>query len=211
MSLAEALLDLQELTRQLRRDCPWDREQTALTIVPHTLEEAYEVADAAIAGDDSRAPGRARRPPLPGVFPVAAPGGARRGRPRVCRPWGAREARPATSPCLRGSRRRHRWTGARAVGADQVRAGRATGNLPRRPCVASRAPRGAQGSASRRDLGLRLARPRRAAPQGDARSSTSWLGRWSEPGSRDRRPSPTPRSSPRSATCSSPSSTSRVD
>ena len=53
MSLAEALVDLQELTRQLRRDCPWDREQTALTIVPHTLEEAYEVADAAVAGDDA--------------------------------------------------------------------------------------------------------------------------------------------------------------
>jgi MazG family protein len=52
MSLAEALLDLQELTRRLRRDCPWDREQTALTIVPHTVEEAYEVADAALAGDD---------------------------------------------------------------------------------------------------------------------------------------------------------------
>ena len=52
MSLAEALLDLQELTRRLRRDCPWDREQTARTIVPHTVEEAYEVADAAVAGDD---------------------------------------------------------------------------------------------------------------------------------------------------------------
>ena len=51
MSLAEALLDLQELTRRLRRDCPWDREQTARTIAPHTVEEAYEVADAAIAGD----------------------------------------------------------------------------------------------------------------------------------------------------------------
>jgi XTP/dITP diphosphohydrolase/tetrapyrrole methylase family protein/MazG family protein/ATP diphosphatase len=50
MSLAEALLDLQELTRQLRRECPWDREQTAITIVPHTIEEAYEVADAALAG-----------------------------------------------------------------------------------------------------------------------------------------------------------------
>ena len=36
MSLAEALLDLQELTRRLRRDCPWDREQTARTIAPHT-------------------------------------------------------------------------------------------------------------------------------------------------------------------------------
>lgn len=51
MSLAEALLDLQELTRRLRQDCPWDREQTARTIVPHTVEEAYEVADAAVAGD----------------------------------------------------------------------------------------------------------------------------------------------------------------
>jgi len=51
MSLAEALLDLHELTRQLRRECPWDREQTAVTIVPHTVEEAYEVADAALAGD----------------------------------------------------------------------------------------------------------------------------------------------------------------
>jgi len=53
MSLAEALLDLQELTRRLRRDCPWDREQTARTIVPHTVEEAYEVADAAVLGDDA--------------------------------------------------------------------------------------------------------------------------------------------------------------
>jgi len=54
MSLAEALLDLQELTRRLRRDCPWDREQTAGTIVPHTIEEAYEVADAAQSGDDGK-------------------------------------------------------------------------------------------------------------------------------------------------------------
>jgi len=49
--LAEALLDLQRLTERLRRDCPWDREQTARTIVPHTVEEAYEVADAALADD----------------------------------------------------------------------------------------------------------------------------------------------------------------
>ena len=51
MSLAEALLDLHDLTRHLRRECPWDREQTERTIVPHTVEEAYEVADAALAGD----------------------------------------------------------------------------------------------------------------------------------------------------------------
>jgi nucleoside triphosphate diphosphatase len=49
LSLADALLELQGLTERLRRDCPWDREQTARTIVPHTVEEAYEVADAALA------------------------------------------------------------------------------------------------------------------------------------------------------------------
>jgi MazG family protein len=53
MSLSEALLSLDELTRRLRRECPWDREQTAVTIVPHTVEEAYEVADAALAADDA--------------------------------------------------------------------------------------------------------------------------------------------------------------
>jgi len=53
-STAEALLDLQRLTERLRRECPWDREQTARTIVPHTVEEAYEVADAALAGDDAK-------------------------------------------------------------------------------------------------------------------------------------------------------------
>ena len=35
---------------RLRRDCPWDREQTAETIVPHTIEEAFEVADAVAQG-----------------------------------------------------------------------------------------------------------------------------------------------------------------
>jgi MazG family protein len=52
--LGEALEELQELTRRLRRDCPWDREQTALTIVPHTVEEAYEVADAAAGADPAK-------------------------------------------------------------------------------------------------------------------------------------------------------------
>src|SRR5437868_8630535 len=52
--LAEALLELQQLTERLRRECPWDREQTAQTIVPHTVEEAYEVADAALADDDAK-------------------------------------------------------------------------------------------------------------------------------------------------------------
>ena len=54
MALDEALLELAQLTARLRRDCPWDRVQSERTIVPHTLEEAYEVADAALAGDDEK-------------------------------------------------------------------------------------------------------------------------------------------------------------
>jgi uncharacterized protein YabN with tetrapyrrole methylase and pyrophosphatase domain len=52
--LGQALLELDALARRLRRDCPWDREQTAQTIVPHTVEEAYEVADAALADDPAK-------------------------------------------------------------------------------------------------------------------------------------------------------------
>jgi MazG family protein len=52
--LEQALLELQRLTERLRRECPWDREQTERSIVPHTVEEAYEVADAALAGDDEK-------------------------------------------------------------------------------------------------------------------------------------------------------------
>jgi XTP/dITP diphosphohydrolase/tetrapyrrole methylase family protein/MazG family protein/ATP diphosphatase len=51
---AEALLRLDEITRRLRRECPWDREQDERSIVPHTVEEAYELADAAAAGDDEK-------------------------------------------------------------------------------------------------------------------------------------------------------------
>jgi MazG family protein len=54
MALPDALVELQELTERLRRECPWDRQQTVRTIVPHTVEEAFETADAALAGDDSK-------------------------------------------------------------------------------------------------------------------------------------------------------------
>jgi MazG family protein len=50
----EALIALDEVTRRLRRDCPWDREQDERSIVPHTVEEAYELADAAHSGDDAK-------------------------------------------------------------------------------------------------------------------------------------------------------------
>jgi nucleoside triphosphate diphosphatase len=52
--LSVALERLDEITRRLRRECPWDREQDERSIVPHTVEEAYELADAAHSGDDAK-------------------------------------------------------------------------------------------------------------------------------------------------------------
>jgi nucleoside triphosphate diphosphatase len=51
---AQALTTLDQITRRLRRECPWDREQDERTIVPHTLEEAYELADAAHQRNDAK-------------------------------------------------------------------------------------------------------------------------------------------------------------
>jgi XTP/dITP diphosphohydrolase/tetrapyrrole methylase family protein/MazG family protein/ATP diphosphatase len=45
---------LDAITRRLRRECPWDREQDERSIVPHTVEEAYELADAADRRDDAK-------------------------------------------------------------------------------------------------------------------------------------------------------------
>jgi uncharacterized protein YabN with tetrapyrrole methylase and pyrophosphatase domain len=52
--LSAALLRLDEITRRLRKECPWDREQDERSIVPHTVEEAYELADAAHSDDDAK-------------------------------------------------------------------------------------------------------------------------------------------------------------
>lgn len=49
MNESDPLTRLREIMAQLRdpgSGCAWDRAQTAATIVPHTLEEAYELADA---------------------------------------------------------------------------------------------------------------------------------------------------------------------
>jgi uncharacterized protein YabN with tetrapyrrole methylase and pyrophosphatase domain len=53
-AITEALGRLDDLTRRLRVECPWDREQDERSIVPHTVEEAYELADAANSGDDAK-------------------------------------------------------------------------------------------------------------------------------------------------------------
>jgi nucleoside triphosphate diphosphatase len=47
------LRELLDIMARLRAagGCPWDREQTFASIAPYTIEEAYEVADAAERGD----------------------------------------------------------------------------------------------------------------------------------------------------------------
>jgi len=51
---ADAIRRLDEITRRLRVECPWDREQDERTIVSHTVEEAFELADAAWRRDDAK-------------------------------------------------------------------------------------------------------------------------------------------------------------
>jgi nucleoside triphosphate diphosphatase len=47
----DRLLEIMARLRDPEGGCPWDLEQTFRTIAPHTIEEAYEVADAIEQGD----------------------------------------------------------------------------------------------------------------------------------------------------------------
>lgn len=51
--VAGAFARFDELVRRLRTECPWDAEQTHLSLRPHLLEETYEVLEAldAVAAD----------------------------------------------------------------------------------------------------------------------------------------------------------------
>lgn len=49
---ASAEDQLRALVVRLRADCPWDRAQTAQSMRPYLLEEAYEVLSALDSGDD---------------------------------------------------------------------------------------------------------------------------------------------------------------
>ena len=54
MRASKDIADLIAIMDRLRRPqdgCPWDLEQTFLTIAPYSIEEAYEVADAVERGD----------------------------------------------------------------------------------------------------------------------------------------------------------------
>lgn len=47
----ERLLEIMARLRDPEQGCPWDLQQDYASVVPHTLEEAYEVADAIERGD----------------------------------------------------------------------------------------------------------------------------------------------------------------
>ena len=51
------LLNLMARLRDPQYGCPWDIKQTYASIVPHTIEEAYEVADAIERADFTHLPG----------------------------------------------------------------------------------------------------------------------------------------------------------
>jgi nucleoside triphosphate diphosphatase len=53
----DRLLGVMRRLRDPERGCPWDIEQTFATIVPYTIEEAYEVADAIERADWAALPG----------------------------------------------------------------------------------------------------------------------------------------------------------
>lgn len=57
MYTLDDLLYLMARLRDNEHGCPWDLQQTYRSIVPHTLEEAYEVADAIERDDLSHLPG----------------------------------------------------------------------------------------------------------------------------------------------------------
>jgi tetrapyrrole methylase family protein/MazG family protein len=53
--VATELVRFAELVRTLRRECPWDREQTHRSLTRHLLEETYETLEAIDALDESDA------------------------------------------------------------------------------------------------------------------------------------------------------------
>ena len=50
-SALSELLSIMRTLRDPKHGCDWDKQQTFASIVPYTIEEAYEVADAIDKGD----------------------------------------------------------------------------------------------------------------------------------------------------------------
>ena len=46
MNVIQELVDIMKALRDPETGCPWDKQQTMESIVPHSLEEVYELVDA---------------------------------------------------------------------------------------------------------------------------------------------------------------------
>ena len=110
---------LAALMDTLRERCPWDRAQTHASLMPHLVEECYEVLDALAAPGRAATPrtgaaahlrGGAGRPAVPDRLPC--PPGRRGGpvRPGRRGPGRARQAGAPPPPRVRRRRRRQRRT-----------------------------------------------------------------------------------------------------
>ena len=179
---------LAEVGLRLRRDCPWDREQTAATIVPHTIEEAFEVADAVASGGEGLSDELGDLL-FQSVFlaQLLEEEGARR--PGVGRARPGRQARQPPPARLRRRGRRDRVRRRRPLGAAKARGARRPGDSSTTcPPACRRWP----------------SRPRRrSAPPRPGSTTRTPPRRW--PSSTRRRPSCGPTPAPASsATSSSP-------
>ena len=208
---AQAASELLELTATLRRECPWDQAQTVESIVPHTLEEAYEVAEAAReAGPSPKLIDELGDLLFQTTFLAL-----------LCSEQGQGDWEDVVDGVTRklirrhphvfgGRRGRDRRRCACALGGGEGRPGGARGDLPRRARAAARPALRAQDPAPGGLGGLRVRRRCRGARRprvGGARAR-----RRAGPAAARTRPSDprTASSRPSSATCSSRLSTSRA-
>ena len=180
------LLDLVTVMDTLRRECPWDREQTHESLVRYLVEEAYETIEAIESGDRDHLARGARRPAAAGAVPRPDRGRGHRTRrststtspARSSRSWSA--AIPTCSPTSRCARRRTSNDNWETIKAAEK--GRDVGRR-RHPAGTARAEPGRQGDRPDAQVGRsqRLAcraRPRRRTPR---RRSARCCSRWSRP------------------------------
>ena len=169
--LADALVELQELTERLRRDCPWDREQTGAHDRPaHRSRRPTRSPTPAIGGDDAKLLDELGDL-LFQVYFLALLLEERGHGDLETVARGIHEKLVRRHPHVFGdAEARTPGRGARALGADQDRAGGREGVFHDVPGLAARAAPRAQGAAPRGRGRLRLARSRRRAGRSRGRA-----------------------------------------
>ena len=206
-------LELQRADRAAAARLPVGPRADGATIVPHTVEEAYEVADAALCRRRRRSCSTSSATCSSRSTSWRCCSRSGSGRPRA---GGARRSTRSSCAAIRTSsatpRRAARAGDVQAaLGGAQDRAGGARGHLPRRArdAAGARCTRARCSGARRRSASTsRTSAGALAELRGRARRARAPSSRGASP-SRRPRPSPTQRVATSSATCSSRPSTSR--